>query len=166
MLNEVKRVSYKGEILPFVRDLWNGQLADHNDLPRTMIERDVVRIELADILVQAYRNGFIKELDADVHPYARELAAGGDVQLVTSAVQVLATIDDPADVPILEGIANQQAKGTFRAAILALAEMCNAEANVALARMGSSDLQPDNKRFLEETRESLSAFKDRAEVCR
>ena len=162
ILNEVKRVGYRGDVLPLIANLWSGK---SNDLPKSATEPDIVRIQLADILAQAYRNGFLTSLDSGIHPYARKLIASDDPQLVSSAVQVLAIIDDPTDVPLLERIASKEVRPTFRATVAALAEMCSPQADEALLRLGSSGLQSENKRFLDETRQSIGALRRTAGVC-
>jgi hypothetical protein len=59
-LNDIKTMSYKGEILPFVADLWGQRKAKHSGLPWDVIETELVRVELADILLQAVKNGRTK----------------------------------------------------------------------------------------------------------
>src|SRR5713101_3969811 len=59
-LNDIKMMSYKGEILPFVVDLWEKRKDKHPRLPWDVIETKIVRLELADILLQSVKNRRLK----------------------------------------------------------------------------------------------------------
>ena len=166
-LNEIKRMGYKGDILPFVAELWAGKPNEGEDetLPWESIGRDIVRIEFADILAQAHRNGLLAELDEDVAEFARELIGSDDVQLVGRAAQVLGVIDHPRDASLLFELAAREERGTFRPTVLGLASMCNEEADAALSRLQERSLSERNRDFLMETRASMTAFKDRSDYC-
>lgn len=127
-MNQIKRQHYKGEILPFIADLWSIDRAAYPDLPWDLIKEPPVRLEVAGILVQAKRNGYI---DMDISPMlslARDQVRDSKTpQDVVSAMIVLSYIQDPDDIPLLTEIAKQENKITFRMSVIAITEMCEDE---------------------------------------
>ena len=73
--NKIKRMHYQGEILPVIVDLWSHNRNEYPDLPWSVVGSDIVRLELANILVQAEVNGFINIDTNPLHQYVRDLLA-------------------------------------------------------------------------------------------
>jgi len=163
--NQIKRMHYQGELLRFIYALWSQDIDNFPDLPQSMIVNDRVRIEIADVLAQADRNGLIDAVDEEMHDYVRDLAQSSDKELVRRAVDVLGTIDDPLDVTLIYSIAREEAKWTFRSAILSLARMCSSEAALALDELMNQVVDEDNQQFMVETRQRMRQFKERANLC-
>src|SRR5262245_30947442 len=81
ILNEVKRAQHGGDVLPLVQDLWSNDKKKHPDVPWNFVNLDAVRINIADILVQAYRNGLANVDRKALHAFAKKVASGsGDMQ--------------------------------------------------------------------------------------
>ena len=59
-LNVVKRTAYQGEILPFIFDLWIGNEQKYPDLPWRIVKKDMIRVELADVLVDILGNNIVR----------------------------------------------------------------------------------------------------------
>jgi hypothetical protein len=133
ILNEVKRTQHRGDVLPLVQDLWNNDKKRYADLPWSFVNLDVVRISIADILVQAYRNGLANVDRKGLHAFVRKVAGGsGDVQARGNALLVLGTIDDARDVPVLKSAALEERDWISTSAIISLGTMCNGDAGKAL----------------------------------
>src|SRR5271166_2444259 len=60
VLNQVKKAQQKGDVLPLLVDLWENDKVKYPDLPWNFVDLDAVRINIADVLVQAYRNRQVK----------------------------------------------------------------------------------------------------------
>lgn len=165
MLNAIKQMSYQGEILPFVYDLWNGREDKYPDLSWKIVNEDIIKVELANILLQAESNGRVEIDKAGLHKFVLKLVNSKDVGVVRSAISTLALTDDEGDVSKIFSIAIQQKKGTFRVSILALAEMCNSAAGKALDKLEKDVEKPELKSFITETRINIKAFKERTRWC-
>ena len=164
-LNTVKRMSYQGKILPFIRDLWDGREDKYPDLPWKTVNVDIVRVEIANILLQAAVNGKI-EIDTEkLHKFVSSLIDSADVEVSRIAILTVSLIDDERDVGKIFSIAKQQKKRTFRASVLALAKMCNSAASVALDQLEKHVENSESKSFIAETRDSMEAFKKRTRWC-
>jgi len=164
-LNAVKRMSYQGEILPFIRDLWEDRKDKYPELPWKTINADIVRINLADILLQAEANGKIKIQKEKLHQYVTEKSNSADVDVARTAILILSLIDDEKDVDRVLAIAKQQKKGTFRASVIALSKMCNPAADRALDQLSASLKDKESKSFISETRQEMRSFKETTRWC-
>lgn len=133
ILNEVKRAQHRGDVLPLIQDLWNNDKKKHPDLPWSFVNLDVVRINIADILVQAYRNGLANVDRKALHAFVKKIASGsGDAQARGNALLVLGAIDDPRDVPALRSAAREERDWISTSALISLGTMCNSDAGKAL----------------------------------
>src|SRR5690554_5560867 len=56
VLNEVKRSRYQGDVLPLLKAVWNKDKNALAGIPDAVIDLDIVRIHVADVLVQAHKN--------------------------------------------------------------------------------------------------------------
>ena len=149
MTNTIKGMRYKGLILPFILDLWMGNNEKYPGLAWNIVNLDIIRLEVADILVQSQRNSIInletKEKEA-IHNYTLRMIGNQDVALALRAIFILEIIDDEKDVgKILSiAIAENTPDGTFRAAIITLLGMCSQQAFAAVEKLG--DLIKKNER--------------------
>lgn len=132
-LNEIKRSRYRGDVLPMVKALWNNERDKYPNIPWPFVNLDIVRVNLADILLQADRN---KEIEIDkraIHTYVRKVAFDStDMQAKAAALLALGVVDDPQDVAALQLVALAQRDPAATSAILALGMMCNNEAGTSL----------------------------------
>ncbi len=158
-LNEIKRSRYQGDVLPLLEALWNKDEEAASQVPREMLDYDIVRIHIADVLMQARNNGLIDIPVSNIHASARRLLKSPDKEVVAATVFVLAQIDDPKDVEELESIALTNEGYLFRSSVVALSMMCNSAAGPALEKIGNLVSSPEKSQFVRETRTKVSNFK-------
>ena len=163
--NSIKRMGYKGEILPFIRDLWDNRKNKHPDLPWRTINSKVVRLEFADILIQAERNGRIGIDVNGIHEFAAPLIEDEDPEVARNSIFILAVIDDEKDVGRILSLAKQQNRATFRSSVVALSEMCNSEAGKALEQLEEYIEDSEKRAYVSETRHTMKSFKERTGWC-
>ena len=165
VFNYVKRMHYQGEILPFIRDLWDEREDKHPNMRWEVARKPIVKVELADILVQAERNGLIAIDKERVRQFLTTYLSAEDVQVVRRAILVLGPIDDERDVPAILAIAKQEREATFRVSAIVLSKMCNKSAAAALDELEPQLKRDDFRAYLKEIRTGVSAaYKDR--FCR
>jgi hypothetical protein len=132
-LNQVKQAQYRGDVLPLLLDLWNNDKQKYPNLPWSFVNLDVVRINIADVLVQAHRNGQVSVDSAAIHEFAKKVAtSSGDAQARSAAMLVLGIIDDPRDVSVLRSAALEERDLISTYALVSLGTMCNGDAAKAL----------------------------------
>lgn len=156
-MNEVKRQHYKGDIIPFIVDLWLLDREKRPDLPWDTIETAPVRLEVAHILVQSVRNGYVEIDTAPMHAFARSQVVNGMPQDIVVAMMVLLTINDSSDIPLLKEVALKENPITFRMSVIAISEMCDQEAReVALSELADSIRDKVFMQYLEDSRHMAS----------
>ncbi|HEY9200986.1 MAG TPA: hypothetical protein VIQ81_05265 [Gammaproteobacteria bacterium] len=164
-LNDIKSMRYSGDILPLIKDLWEGKEEKWPDVPFDVVEKPIIKIELADILLQARSNGLI-EINVDQYQnYLRNILSSKDLKVVANAVLILSGIEDKDDIPLILNVAKKNNQVTFRAAILALSTMCIPEADIALRKYESSLSDLDLKKYVNDTRIKMGEFKKNTNMC-
>lgn len=134
-LNDVKRMQYQGQILPFLVDLWSNQKAKHPELQWEIINSDIVRVDIANVLLQAQRNGRIQIDDDEFYEFLARLIESSDVQVAQNAILTLSLIDKARSVEKILSASNRKNKWTFRSSFLALTSMCHPSAEKALDQL-------------------------------
>lgn len=163
LINDAKEHSYQGEMIPFMYSLWKGEgLPTGTSL--VLIKKDVVRINIADFLVQAYKNGLVEINEREFQTFAQKVLSSNDATAISSALLVLAHIDDPNDIKRIELFVLSKSDYLFRSAALSLAMMCNELAGKSLARLQNKVSDP-RREYLVETREKFRSMKQKGHYC-
>jgi hypothetical protein len=159
-MNEVKRQNYKGDIIPFIVDLWRLDREKQPDLPWDTIETASVRLEVAHILVQSVRNGYVEIDTAPMHAFARSQVVNGTPQDIVIAIMVLLTINDSSDIPLLKETALKENPITFRMSVIAISDMCDQEPReAALRELADSIRDKEFLQYLEDHQHKASKFR-------
>lgn len=119
-LNVVKQMKYQGQVLPFLVDLWTNQKDKYPDLQWEIINSDIVKVDIANVLLQAQRNGRIQIDKGSVYEFVASLLDSSDVQVAQNAILTLSLIDEPRSAERILSAANRKNKWTFRSSFLAL----------------------------------------------
>jgi hypothetical protein len=164
-LNDIKRMSHKGEILPFVVDLWEQRKEKYAGLPWDIVNANVVRVGIADILLQAEKNGKIKLDYQPIHQFVLSQINSNDPDVARKAIGALALVDDSADVSQIKQIALKKDPATFRIAVASLTQMCNETAKNAIADLEVEVAESDLKAYLEKRKRESDEFKKKTTWC-
>lgn len=124
-LNEIKKLDLTSEEVAFFLELWT------NSSHTKFYDRSEVRVEVADVLVQAINNGRLKKKKDEFRDYVKPLIFSEDDDLARRAILVVGMIggDDVAD---LRKIIQKEDGGTFYAASIALAMSCDISVNIEI----------------------------------
>jgi hypothetical protein len=57
VMNRIKRMQHQGHLLPILVDVWDAKFEKYPQASREFASNARIRIEVADVLIQAYRNG-------------------------------------------------------------------------------------------------------------
>jgi len=162
--NLIKQMRYQGDILRLLDDLWNNRTEKHSSLAWDIVGKDIIRIEIADILIQAHNNGKLKADVSSIHRYVTSSLKSDDKAVQTNALLIIMNFDDKNDVKIIHDIAKEQSKGTFKAAIYALSYMCNNEASKSLNEL-KRIVSSKNKKVIQETQSRIGKIKKSISTC-
>lgn len=166
-LNDVKRMKYQGQILPLLVDLWSNQKAKHSELQWEIINSDIVRVDIANVLLQAQRNSRIQIDDDEIYEFFVRLTGSSDVQVAQNAILTLALIDESRSVEKILSASNRKNKWTFRASFVALNSMCHPSAEKALDQL--EVLVKDDRDIsveIQKDRLKMKEYKTRTGICK
>lgn len=124
MMNRVKRMRYQGDMLPLLSDVWHLNLTAMPQVDKAFVAHPRIRLEVADVLMQASRNGAMGLEPTAYSAYARQHARSKDADIARQAILVLGVASDPADIALLTDILVEERESTFNAAALSLVRNC------------------------------------------
>ncbi len=163
-INNAKELHYQGEMIQLMKAVWSGENLDKG-ISTDMVKKDIIKINVADFLVQAHNNGLI-DIDTDqFRVYAKKVLNSADTEAVSSALFVLANIDNPEDVKLIKPFILSKSDYLFRSATLALAMMCNDKSDEALADL-AENVKGAKRDYLRDTREKFLSMKKKEYHCR
>jgi hypothetical protein len=150
VMNRIKRMQYQGDLLPLIKDIWEGNFLSVPNVEKTFVEHQRIRIEIADVLLQASLNNSGFKLEPSVYSnYARGLVYSDDATIATQAISVVGIAKDPTDLPLLEKLLKEENTSTYRAAAIAYTENCKVNA-AAIDQIASSIKSGEIRSFLRE----------------
>ena len=164
-LNNIKGQRYQGQILPLITDLWEQRKEKRPDLPWRLIGTDIIRVELADILMQAYKNGRVRIDHKPIHDYLSGLVNHEDFDVQRNAIGALSVIDDERDVDKILAVAKRQEIFTFPISVITLTMMCNAKAAMAIKELDATVKEPNLLAILSKQKAQSDDFKARTTRC-
>jgi hypothetical protein len=124
VMNRVKGMRYQADVLPLLSEAWQLNLMNLPRVDRAFLAHPRIRIELADVLLQASRNGAAALQPDEYISYARQNATSSDRDVAREAILVLGVAREPADLPLLTDILNSENEATFRAAAISFVQNC------------------------------------------
>lgn len=142
-MNQVKRVSYKSEIVPYVESLWFRTAAGLSEDDWSFLNLPRVRLEVADVLVQASKNGMYSNDRKVFVEYARRYVGSNDLDAARQAIIILGVNDDRGDQILLTSIGLEENNRTSDTALVLLAGMCltDGESGDILSKLKSKKLR-------------------------
>jgi len=157
-MNDIKQQN-SPELLGFILDLWKEDEKKHTDLPWHIIRSSRVKTELANILAQGANNGLISVNREELKLYSRKMAITKNGGVRRTAILTLGLLGDPDDVTLLKEIALKEEAATFRAAVIAIAKICDRTAENALIEIRARVADRENKSFAESPISELAPHK-------
>lgn len=157
-LNDVKWMSYQGEILPFVEDLWNLRKDKHPNVAWHIAEKPIIRLELANILLQARRNGTMKFDPSPMADLAAKQLASRDRWNHISAISVLGLTESERAVDEILKEAKREDWNTFRMAVTSLIHMCHPKAKEAVADVLATVKDDSQLEFIKATKQQWEDY--------
>jgi len=165
-LNNVKQMKYQGQVLPLVRDLWDNKKEIYPDLQWEIINSDIIRIDIANVLLQAQRNGRIQIDTNGIYDFVAGLVDSSDVQVAQNAILTLSLINESRSAEKIMSAAKRQNKWTFRSSIVALLSMCHSSAEKALDQLEMSVRDNAGLRAeIQKDRQKMAAYRTRTAIC-
>ncbi len=165
-LEEVNSMKYQGQILPFLNDLWEQRTEKHPDLPWPVISTDIIRVHIANILLQAHIN---KQFDSDwsnLRKFVLDRIDNNDRSVAMQSIQTALYIDDDQAVKrVLEVAKKRESQILFRLSVVILAQMCSPSAEDALVELERTLKDEESRSFVINEKDGANASKGKAFYC-
>ena len=161
-LNEIKSMSTQGHLLSALDALWRYDKQAYPSVPWDIVELPPIRLDIADVLVQAHRNGYMTADLMGIHDYVQEQLASDNFDAVVKAAGVARMFDDPNDVITMHQLAKQ--KRYLRPMLVYLNGMCIPDADDAAEELLSSCRGSDCENLRNDRRDYLD-FKQEHDYC-
>ena len=164
-LNKIKRDGSPYRELSLVMNLWSEEKAVLPSVNWAMIEQDAVRVNLADVMVQANLNGEKVPQLASIHDYVRGVVIQSrEPEVVSTALLVLSLLDSPEDVNLIRRAAGRSSE-MQHVAVIALGKMCSSSAALALDDLRAHLSDNNAIADFEATRTQAEAIKSAMHRC-
>lgn len=172
VLNTIKVMNPKREILPLIKDFWDLNMESYPDVPTRILKNPLVRLHLADILIQAHKNkrpnginladlatrhgveiipADLYEVEInpdDLHEYVSSLLSNSDLRVAVDSILILSRFDKSSDVEKIVQLAKNEKY--FRPVAMSLRSMCNSVAKKGLEDLYHHYQDPEKKQFIQE----------------
>jgi hypothetical protein len=116
-------------------------------------------------LIHAQIVGPVKIKYDELHGYVYRLAFGGKPPAKNFAIAILSSFNREEDVDEILALAKDAEGGTFRASVVALTTMCNAESHKAVAELVNFLTNRDAKEFVEKWRDRTAEVRENNGPC-
>lgn len=138
-LNELKKGTHDRQSLLYVVDAWSHQYDKHPEWNSSMLTDRSVRINLADVIVQAVSNQELEFNICEIIVFARHSANDDDPEVAGRALLILARANHAEDVQLISNVALTAVdESVFRRAVLALSRMDRNKSEQALQMVHDS----------------------------
>ncbi len=158
VMNDIKQFNTP-ELSAFAVDLWKKNRSKYPELNWQVVASTRVRAELANILIQADNNEFVKVDRDEIRLFAREVLMSANEDAKRTCIFTLGLLNNPNDVSLLREIAEREDPRTFRSAAIALAKMCGNGAQDALKSIRLNIHGSENRQFLDTLGQDTAPYK-------
>ncbi len=132
LCNEINQVEWSTENLNIVQAVWSKNIDKYPDLPWQKLDNDIVRLSIANVLIQAHRHCKIESNMDELHDFVRSKTTSKSLKAKGRATYLLGLAGRNEDIPFLSSIVESEEKGWAEEAALSLIFMHTNEAVDAL----------------------------------
>lgn len=158
-LNNVKRQQDQKELVDFIKELWMMTGVNLTDIPPERLRNNVVRLNIADVLIQASANGYGSIDTADMRQYARSMIGSDHKDEAIAAASALSHASDLEDIDALARGLSDPRDAVFRTTALSLAFNCNEDSRKELGNYAANAADSARVAFIDEV------LVDRKKLC-
>jgi hypothetical protein len=149
-VHEVKKNGHFVDCASVFMDFWLLKTSKYNGVELGFLKKNGIRIQVADVLLQAEKNKRINIDKAPILDYVRSLSIGDGCEIYNRALLILGGTMDAGDLGKIRKEVISQDRCTFSAASIALASRCDVkDGDVERIRESLSSIS--RKKFLMDT---------------
>ena len=141
---------WTSENLIIMKAFWEKDFKTCPDLPREKLNDDIIRLALANVLLQAGRQCKIKIDMDEIHDFVKSKTMSNDIGIKSKATYLLGLAGYNEDIPFLSSIVKSEQQGFAEEAALALLFFNSSAALNALRNLSKQVKRPSLKMTLQE----------------
>lgn len=166
--NDINNVEWSNANLATVRNLWNEDLTKYAEVPRSTADNDIIRLALANVLMQAKRHCRVNGINMDeLHEFVLSRTKSNNVSVRGRATYLLGLGGYDSDIPFLASIVESEKKGYAEEAALSITFIHSEAGLDAIRNLSNNVSRPSLKAFLQEMLEKYQLYplKEHAKGC-
>jgi hypothetical protein len=157
--NSINNVEWSNENLEIVRDLWKEDLAKYAKVPRSAKDNDIIRLALANVLMQATRHCRISGIDMnELHDFVLSRTKSDNASVRGRATYLLGLAGYDSDIPFLVSVVESEKEGYAEEAALSITFIHSDAGLDALRNLAKKVSRPSLKSSLQEMVEKYQAY--------
>lgn len=166
--NAINNVEWSDANLSTIRNLWEEGLIKYTKVPRSTADNDIIRLALANVLMQATRHCRISGIDMDqLHDFVLSRTKANNASVRGRATYLLGLAGYDSDIPFLVSVVETEKEGYAEEAVLSITFIHSEAGLDALTRLADKVSRPSLRSFLQETLEKYRVYplKNRSKEC-
>lgn len=166
--NAINNTEASNDNLTEVCDLWKGDLSKHAKVPRSTIDNDIIRLALANVLMQATRHCRISGISMDeLHHFVLSRTKSENTRVRGRATYLLGLAGYDSDILFLESVVESEKEGYAEEAVLSITFIHSEASLDALRNLVKKVSRPSLKMFLQEKIEKYQKYplRDQSQGC-
>jgi hypothetical protein len=157
--NQINNVEWSNSNLSALRALWGQDLIEYADVPRSAKDADIIRLAIANVLMQAARHCVTSGIDKDeLHDFVLLKAHSSNASVRGRATLLLGLAGYDSDIPFLVSVVELEEEGYAEEAARSLTFIHSDSALIALRNLSNKVSRRSLKSFLEALVEKYEAY--------
>lgn len=147
--NKIGNAEWTEENLSVITDLWRSDLSKYQGVSRSNIDKDLIKIALAYVLIQATRQCHYKAVSMnELHDYLLSKTKSNNLSIKGRSTYSLGLAGFDSDIPYLVNIIRTEEEGYAEEAALSIMFIHSKAGLSALEKLANSVSRPALKEFI------------------
>lgn len=157
--NAINNAEWSDANLAVVHSLWGKDLGKCAEVPRSEADNDIIRLALANVLMQATRHCRIDGISMDeLHQFVLSRTESNNASIRGRATYLLGLAGHDSDIPFLVSVVEAEEEGFAEEAALSITFIHTEAALDALQNLAKKVSRPSLRSFLQELVEKYEAY--------
>lgn len=157
--NAINNAEWSNTNLAAVRNLWKENLTKYAKVPRSAADTDMIRLALANVLMQATRHCRISGIDMDeLHNFVLSKTKSENLGVRGQATYLLGLAGYESDIPFLVSVVESEKEGYAEGAALSISFIHSEAGLDVLRNLAKKVSRSSLKAFLEKLVEEYGAY--------
>lgn len=166
--NAINNVEWSNANLAAVRTLWRENLNKYSKVPRSASDVDMIRLALANVLIQATRHCRASGIEMnELHSFVLSKTKSEDLSVRGQATYLIGLAGDESDIPFLVSVVESEKEGYAEGGALSISFIHSERGLDALRNLVRKVSRPSLRVFLRDLVETYGAYplKEQSEGC-